>query len=350
MKALILIGGQGTRLRPFTCSTPKPMLPIANKPFLLYQLELIKKYGIKDVVFCVSYLEDCFKKYFGSGKRFGLNIEYTEEKIPLGTGGAVKNAQKYIDDTMVVFNGDVLTDLNIKELLGLHKARRSKITIGLVKVEDPTMFGLVETARNGRIERFIEKPSRDEVTCNTVNGGTYIFEPEVLDLIPAGQNYSLERGLFPQALDLKLPIYGFAYSGYWLDIGTIDKYLQAHIDILGGKTRFKVEGKTNKGVWKGTGVKVGKNVTFNAKALLGAGTSVKDLVQFYGKVSVGKNCRINKGAVLEDCVVLDNTVIGEGVRLKGCVIGSRCNIEPNVHVSAGSALGDNTLIRKFSRI
>ena len=232
MKAMILIGGFGTRLRPLTCNTPKPLLPVINKPFLLYQIELIKKHGIKDIILCMAYLPLEFKRYFGDGKKFGVNISYAIEKMPLGTGGAIKNAEKYVDCPVLIFNGDVLTDLDLTDLIKYHKQKKSKATITLVEVDDPTSFGLVETNKNGNILQFLEKPSANQITCNTINAGTYIFEPEILKEIPENTVYSVERGLFPNLLNKKYPFYGFVYSGYWIDIGTMEKYLQVHHDLM----------------------------------------------------------------------------------------------------------------------
>ena len=250
----------------------------------------------------------------------------------------------------MVFNGDIFTDLDIDQMYKYHKSNKSKLTIALVKVKDPTAFGLVETDKKGRIEKFLEKPSWEEVTCNTVNAGTYVVEPEMLDLIPEGHNYSLERGLFPKSLECGLPMYGFSYSGYWLDIGGVEKYLQANFDILSGNTRFKIDAKKQGGFFVQGDVRVGKNVSVEGRILLGRGCKVADWARFNGTVSLGRNCTVKKGAVLEDCVVLDNTVIGEGAKLCGCIIGSRCTVESNVCISKGSVLGDGTIASKFSRI
>jgi len=350
MKALILIGGLGTRLRPFTCFRPKPMLSIANKPFLMYQLELIKKHGIREVIFCVSYMNGYFKRYFGNGRRFGLKIYYTDEKVPLGTGGAVKNAERFIDETTVIFNGDILSDINLSAMARFHRARGSQLTIALVRVKDPTAFGLVETNRAGCIEKFIEKPSWDEITCNTVNAGIYMFEPGLLARIPAGHPYSLERGLFPHCQESGVPMHGYVYSGYWLDIGTVGQYLQAHFDILEGKNRFALSGRRRGTIWVGPRVHIDRQAVLNGRAVIGAGTRIQALAQIQGMVSVGADCLIKKGALLEDCVVLNHTVIGEGARLRRCIVGNGCRIEPHAQINAQVTLGDRTVIRRYSRV
>ncbi|MBN1822809.1 MAG: NDP-sugar synthase [Endomicrobiales bacterium] len=350
MKALILIGGFGTRLRPLTCSMPKPMLPIINRPFLEYQFRLLKKYGIRDVVLCVAYMPNDFRRHFGSGKKLGLNITYVHEKEPLGTGGAVKNAAKYINGPTFVLNGDILSDVNLKGMYDFHKSKKGLATIALARVKDPTMFGLVETDKKSKIERFIEKPSWDEVTCNTINAGFYIIEPNVLSFMPSGINYSIERGLFPTLLKEQLDIYGYVFRGYWLDIGTIDKYLQAHYDLINSGADFDMPGKMRQdNLWVGNKLKWGKNVDLNGRMVCGNNVNVGDFSQFIGNVCLGSNVRIGQGSVVSNSVILDNTVIGEGVRIEKSVIGKNCTIESSSSISANSAVGNKTVISRHSR-
>ncbi len=351
MKALILLGGLGTRLRPVTCKTPKPMMPILNRPALTYQLELLKKHKIKEVIFCLNYLHKNFKKFFGTGKNLGLKINYIKEKIPLGTGGAIKNAEKFITGTTIIFNGDILTDVNLQQVIKFHKTKKAVLTIVLVRVKDPTIYGLVETDNTGRILRFLEKPSWDEVTCNTINAGIYIFEPELLHYIPKGINYSVERGLFPLLLEKKKPVYGFISNSYWLDIGTIEKYLQAHHDILKGELKVSLPGKKlQNNVWVEKNVKIGSHINFDGKIVVGENTKIDDYVQLIGTISIGKNCHIRKGVIISDSVILDNTIIEEGAKIENSLIGKNCVIEPHALLGSGSALGDNSRITRFSRL
>jgi len=350
MKALILIGGYGTRLRPFTLKTPKPLLPLVNRPFLDYQLEAIRAAGIRDVVLSIAYHPDLFRQSLGDGRRYGLRFHYAEEKTPLGTGGAVKNAERFLDEPTVIFNGDVLTSLDLKALIRAHRERQAEVTIALTRVKDPTLYGLVETAEDGRIKRFLEKPSWDEVTTNTVNAGTYVFEPRVLGWIPPAISYSLERGLFPQLLAEGHRLFGFVHIGYWLDIGTVDKYLQAHLDVLEGKLPLTPPGEKNGRVWLDKAVHVGKEVSFEGRAVIGAHTKVGDFVRMGGGVVVGSGCEIGQGAVLSNCVILQGTKIGEGARLEGCVVGTDSRIEAHAVLGPGVALGDHSHVTKFSQL
>jgi len=349
MKALILLGGLGTRLRPLTCWTPKPLLTLLNKPELEYQIDLLKKHNIKEVVFCTGYLSKIFSKYFGTGRKFGLKIHYVYEKKPLGTGGAIKNSKKLIDTTTVIFNGDILTDLNLSEMLKFHKEKKALVTISLIRVKDPTAYGLVETNKKMQIERFLEKPSWDEVTCNTINAGTYIFEPEALDYIPSGVNYSVERGLFPLLLEKKKPVYGYISNNYWLDIGTVEKYLQAHYDLLKGEIKYKITGREiRKGVFAGKNVHISPEVEIDGRVVLGSNTKIEPYVQLTGLVSIGRNCVLKKGVQVIDSVILDRTVVGEGTRVERAIIGKNCRLEPHIYLNPGTALSDNSIVKRYS--
>lgn len=357
MKAIILLGGFGKRLRPFTCHTPKPLLPILNQPEVLYQLELLKMHKIREVIFCLNYLSKNFLNYFGSGKKFNLKIHYLYEKFPLGTGGAIKNAEKFFgQEPVIILNGDILTDINLTELIKFHKTKNAVLTITLVRVKDPTIYGLVETDSNNKILQFLEKPSWDEVTCNTINAGIYVFNPELLQYIPPGINYSVERGLFPLLVEKKKPVYGYIPTNcYWLDIGTVEKYLQAHSDILNGILKVKISGKKIKSpdggnLWIEKKVSLSRKASINAKAVIGENSTIESYVQFTGFVSIGRNCKINKGAQITNSVILDNTIIGEGVKIDQAVIGKNCRIDPNTVISNSSAIGDNTHITRFSQL
>lgn len=352
MIAVILIGGQGTRLRPFTLETPKPLLPVLNKPFLRYQFEILKAHGIKDVVLCTSYHPEAFRRAFGDGRSLGLRLRYVHEKQPLGTGGAIKNAELHLRDTVLALNGDVLNTLDITSFLKFHRRRRAELTIALTRVKDPTLYGLVLTDEEGRIRKFLEKPSWDEVETNTINAGAYLFEPDLLGFIPPGIPFSLERTLFPELLDRRRRAYGYVTPGYWIDIGTVSKYLQVHLDILAGHTPFQPPGVSrHKGLLLGPGVRLGKELTVNGdggRAVLGAKTVVGDFARFSGNVCVGPNCTIGKGASLENCVVLAGTKIGDGARLEGCVVGSNCRIGAQALLTKDSALAGGSSVHPHS--
>lgn len=325
MQALILIGGLGTRLRPLTCHQPKPLLPILNRPLLFHQLDLLKAHGIKELLLCTHYQSAQFKRALGTGSRWGLKIRYVDEKKPLGTGGAVKNAAPHIRGAFLVFNGDIFCHFDLKKLISFHRKNKACATLTLTRVKDPTQFGLIETDSAGKILRFLEKPSWDEVTTNTINAGAYVFEPEILPMIPNGIAYSLERGLFPHLLETKSRFYGFVNSGYWMDVGTTEKYLQIHLDLLQLKN-------AQRHVFTGPKVRI------------------EDFVQTEGHVCIGPGCLIGKGSTLKDCVILEGTKVGEGSRLERCVIGRHCLLEPHVQVGPGRVIGDHAKVTRFSRL
>jgi mannose-1-phosphate guanylyltransferase len=235
IKAVILVGGLGTRLKPLTLNTPKSMVPILNAPFLEHVLLRLRAYNIRNIVLALSHLAPSVSNYFGDGDNIGVELEYVVESSPLGTAGAVRNAAGHIEDTCIVMNGDIYTDLDIGAMLEFHRRYQSKVTIALTEVENPSAYGLVETRENERIHRFLEKPSPEQITTNRINSGTYIIEPGVLELIPPQQVYSFEKGLFPQLLANDEAVYAYADRSYWIDIGTPHKYHQLNRDLLRGK-------------------------------------------------------------------------------------------------------------------
>lgn len=339
MRAVILIGGMGTRLRPFTLSTPKPLLPVLNRPFLEYQFQILRRHGVKKVALCVSYRAEAFRRAFGDGRRLGLELSYVREKLPLGTGGAVKNAEPLLSGTTLVLNGDVLNAFDIGAFLRFHRARRAEISIALTRAKDPTLYGLVLTDEGGLVRRFLEKPSWDEVETNTINAGAYLFEPSVLGHIPAGVPYSLERGLFPERLAAGARLGGFVSPGYWIDIGTVDKYLQVHLDLLQGRTPFK----------PGADARPLRNPD-GARVAAGRGLKTAPFVRFGGAVSLGAGVRLGRGAQLSDCVVLDGAEIGDGARLERCVVGPRARVGTHAILGPGAALAGGSAVGDYSQL
>lgn len=340
MKAAILIGGQGTRLRPFTLESPKPLLPVLNRPFLEYQFRVLRNHGVTEAVLCTSYRAEDFKRAFGDGRRLGLKLRYVRETIPLGTGGALKNAEKYLGaGTSLILNGDVLNAFDIRAFLRFHRARRAEISIALSRVKDPTLYGLVLTDEKGYVRRFLEKPSWDEVETNTINAGAYLFEPSVFAHLPPGKVYSLERGLFPERLSVGAKLGGWVAPGYWIDIGTVEKYLQVHLDIMEGRTPFRA----------GDSARPLKKVT-DAKVSAGAGVKVAPFARFSGAVSLGRNVIIGRGASLTDCVVLDGAVVGDGARLERCVVGAKSHIGTHAILGPGTALAGGSRVGPYSQL
>lgn len=339
MRAVILIGGMGTRLRPFTLATPKPLLPVLNRPFLEYQFQVLSRHGVKEVVLCTSYRADSFRRAFGTGARLGLKISYVRERIPLGTGGALKNAEDLLKGTTLVLNGDVLNAFDLGAFLKFHRARKAEISIALTRVKDPTRYGLVITDEKGLVRRFLEKPSWDEVVSNSINAGAYLFEPSVLAHIPKGKPYSLERGLFPERLAEGARIAGYVAPGYWIDIGSVEAYLQVHLDLLGGLAPFK----------PGAKARPFKNQD-GARVTAGAGTRAAEFARFAGAVSLGAGVRVGRGASLTDCVVLDGARIGDGARLERCVVGPRARVGTHATLGPGAALAGGSSVGDYSQL
>src|SRR6187200_485939 len=238
MKAILLAGGKGTRLRPLTVHTPKPIVPILNRPFLYYQIDLLKQVPeIDEVILSLNYQPRRIEEIFGEGGGLGIRLRYVVEPMPLGTGGAIRYAGDSLTDSVVVFNGDVLTEVDLGAVIRLHRERKAKATIVLTPVDNPTAYGLVETETDGRIRRFLEKPKPDEITCNTINAGIYVLEPDTFDRIPKDVPWSIERSFFPSLIERGETFVAYVYRGYWIDIGTPDKYVQVHRDIMDGRFR-----------------------------------------------------------------------------------------------------------------
>ena len=332
MKALILIGGEGTRLRPLTLNTLKCMVPIVNRHFFEYQLALLKKYSIREVVLSICYLPDRIQKEIGSGKKYGMKIHYAKETTPLGTAGAIKNAEKYLDSTTIILNGDILTDIDLGKLTAYHRKKKALATIALHQVEDPSAYGLVITDKQSRIKRFLEKPKPSEITTDWINAGIYVFDKKVLEMIPAGMNVSVERETFPKAIKETAGLFAYKAKSYWLDIGKINKYKQANFDVLEG--RFK---SPFKGALKNNNVLVGRSTVFEGGS------------ELTGPLVIGAKCRIGDGARISHSILWDNTSIGNGVTIHDSIISSGCVIEDNCTLS-GAVIGGGTRVTRHSRL
>src|SRR6266576_2463771 len=258
MKAVVMAGGEGTRLRPLTSNQPKPMVPIVGKPCMEHIIELLRRHGFEDVIVTVAFLPQAIRSYFGGGETLGVDIGYWVEESPLGTAGSVKRAAGRLDDTFLVISGDALCDVDLTQLVEAHREKGASVTIGLKSVENPLEFGIVVTDEDGRVERFLEKPSWGQVFSDTINTGIYVLEPEVLKHVPTDRPYDFSKELFPLLLEMGRPIYGYVCEGYWQDIGNLDQYRQANFDALDEKVRLNVPGIKIRGdVWIGEGVESG---------------------------------------------------------------------------------------------
>src|SRR5262249_9769930 len=294
MKGLILAGGKGTRLRPLTINTPKPVVTVANAPFLLFQVDLMRSAGINEIILSLSYQPRKIEDLLKDGSDYGVWIRYAVEGAPLGTGGAFKNAEEHINSTAIVFNGDVLTDIDLSAVVARHRDKGAIATIVLTPVENPSAYGLVETSADGWIQRFIEKPGPDEITCNTINAGIYVLEPAVLKYMPKGEPYSFERGLFPTLLEHKEPVMSFISDKYRIDIGTPQKYLEVHQDILSKKF---VSARVSKSALDRAALPAGSIV--DDKSLIDQDVTIREGVRIENSV-IGKNCKIDAGVHIID--------------------------------------------------
>jgi len=327
LKAIILVGGEGTRLRPLTYDIPKAMVPVLNRPFLEHIIAYLKKYGVKDIILALSYLPGSIQDYFGEGSNLGVQLTYSVESSPLGTAGAVKNAEQYLDSTFVVLNGDVFTDLDIADMLAFHRHKGAKATIALTWVDNPCAFGVVETDSDGRVRRFIEKPSPDRVTTNWINAGIYILEPEVLEHVPAGSHYMFEKGLFPVLLELGDPVYGYPFSGYWLDMGTLEKYLRLNCDLLLSKAKSAlISGLSSNEVCCDKETIIHPSAKITGPVIIASRCRIGQRVNIKGPVVIGVDCCIGEDASLERAVLWRGVNIDAGAVLKQCIVGSSTNI------------------------
>ncbi|MDD5659278.1 MAG: NDP-sugar synthase [Actinomycetota bacterium] len=346
MKAVILAGGFGTRIRPLTYLNPKPMLPLVNKPFMHNFISWIKSHDIKDIILSTGYLPEIFENYFKEEKDLGIKMTFVTEEVPLGTCGAVKNVEDHLDnESFMVFNGDVLSDIDLNDMIRYHKDKKSDITIALTPVEDPTSYGLVPLDKDGRVEKFLEKPSWDEITTNLINAGTYIIERKLLDLVPEGENYSFERGLFPNALEIGYSIYGYVSNAYWLDLGTPEKYIQAHQDILNGKIKFDFPGEELfKNIYLGKFSKFSKESLKSGPIVVGENCVIEEGAVINPLTVIGSNCRICKGSHISRSIIFDGCQIEEGCIIKDSILSYNVKIGRKVVIDNNSVIGDNTLI------
>jgi mannose-1-phosphate guanylyltransferase len=344
MKGLILAGGKGTRLRPLTLNTPKPVVPVANSPFLLFQIDLMRSAGIDEIILSLSYQPRKIEDLLKDGSDYGVWIRYAVEGTPLGTGGAFKNAEEHIDSTAVVFNGDVLTDIDLAAVVAHHRKKGAVATIVLTPVENPSAYGLVETNPDGWIQRFIEKPGPDEITCNTINAGIYVLEPSVLKYMPKGEPYSFERGLFPTLLEHKEPVLSFISANYWIDIGTPQKYLEVHHDILSNK--FASPRVAKSALDRAT---LPGGTVVDEKSLIDQDVTIREGVRIENSV-IGKNCKIDVGVHVVDSVLWSGTTIDADARIVGSLVGKGCYIGRSANLRSGVVLGDKSVVTDFSSL
>lgn len=348
MKAVIMAGGFGTRIQPLTMNMPKPMIPLANRPIMLHIVELLKKHGITELVMLLYHQPEVIKNFFGDGSEYGVRITYVTPQMDLGTAGAVKAAAPYLDKRFMVISGDLLTDFDLSEIVRFHEKRKASATITLTPVKDPLQFGVVITDKEQRIVKFLEKPGWGEVFSDTINTGIYVLEPEVLELIPEGENRDWSKDVFPAMLEEKAPLFGYSVKGYWADIGNTDAYLESCRDIMSGKVTVGIDEQPS---------------PLKSRVFLGTDTAVAaaDLALLEGMVVIGdnsqilgrarlKNCMIGRNCVIEDevdlenMVVWDNVFIKRGCSIKGAAVCHKVRLGPGASIEDGAVIGDETTI------
>lgn len=345
MQALILAGGKGTRLRPLTAHIPKPIVPICNRPFLLYQIDMLRRAGVTDIALCLSYQPSKIEHLLGDGSEFGVRLRYTVEPQAMGTAGAYKFAAALITEPTIVFNGDILTDLDLKAVIREHQDRAAAATVVLQNVPDPRAYGLVETEDDGRVRCFREKPKTPaEITTNNINAGTYILEPHILDYIPAGQVYSFEYNLFPSLLEKGERFYAhIPKRTYWLDIGTPERYAQAHYDLLNNNiARIHVANRQDAS-------EIAPTAEVDAHSLVGEGCTIKAGASIINS-TLGPNCFVEERACIKDSVIWGHTRISANATVEGALVGRGCHIGRFVQVGAGAALGDKTTLTDYTQV
>lgn len=343
-----MAGGFGTRLRPLTMTSPKPMVPVANKPMMHHIVNLLKQHGVQDVVSLLYFQPDKIKDYFKDGSEFGISMKYVAAEADYGTAGSVKNAYQHLTDRFIIISGDVLTDFDITKALEYHDKQKSMATILLTRVTNPIQFGIVMTEEDGRITRFLEKPSWGQVFSDTINTGIYILEPEVLDLIPYQKDFDFSKDLFPLMLRNNLPLYGFTCEGYWRDIGNLNEYQQASLDILNKTVAIENVGtEIRPGVFVGSNCSIGDQVEFIGGSIIGNNVVIENGSSVVTSI-IGDSCLLKSGSKVTRSVIWSNAIIGsfatvtEDVLCHNIIIGDSAIVSENVFIADNCTIGENS--------
>ncbi|HEY9880105.1 MAG TPA: mannose-1-phosphate guanyltransferase [Leptolyngbyaceae cyanobacterium] len=347
-----MAGGSGTRLRPLTCDLPKPMVPILNRPIAEHIVNLLKRNGITEVIATLHYLPDIMRDYFQGGQDFGVQMTYAvEEDQPLGTAGCVKNIAELLDDTFLVISGDAVTDFDLQAAIRFHREKGSKATLVLTRVPNPIEFGVVITDEEGRIKRFLEKPSTSEIFSDTVNTGTYILEPEVLDYLPENQECDFSKDLFPLLLAKEEPLYGYIAEGYWCDVGHLEAYREAQYDALERKVALDLEyAEISPGLWVGQNTYIDSTATLHPPVLIGNNCRIGARVNIEPGTVIGDNVTIGNDADLKRPIVWSGAIIGDEVNLRACTISRGVRIDRRSHVLEGAVVGPLSNIGEEAQI
>ncbi len=356
MQALILAGGEGTRLRPLTSTIPKPVVPLVERPFIAYMIQWLRGHGVDDVILACGFMAEAVRAVLGDGRSLGVSLRYVEEPEPLGTGGALKYAEDLLDERFLMLNGDCLTDVDLTAQMRMHERTGARLTLGLIAVEDPSAYGLVRCDGDGAVTEFLEKPGPEEIDTNMVSLGAYVVEREILSSMPpAGSRVSIERDVFPKLVGDGL--YGYGASGYWLDIGTPERYLQATYEILEGEVRTEVGARLARagGVLR-EGDSSAVEGAVHGPAVVGDRCRVHPSATIGPLTVLGSGVTVAAGAHVDASVVLDGASVGEGTRISGSIVGagarvgSRCRVEGRAILGEGVAVGDRNVLQAGIRL
>jgi mannose-1-phosphate guanylyltransferase / phosphomannomutase len=346
VKAVVMAGGEGTRLRPMTANQPKPMLPVANRPIMEHVLRLLKRHGFDETIVTVQFLAALVRNYFGDGEEFGMSLQYATEEMPLGTAGSVRNAEDALrDEPFLVISGDALTDMDLTAMVNFHKEKGALVTVGLARMPNPLEFGIVITQEDGRIQRFLEKPTWGQVFSDTVNTGVYVMEPEVLAEVPPGQMADWSADVFPKLLKRGAPLFGYISDGYWEDVGTHESYFKAQADVLARRVQTDIAGfEVSPGVWVAEGAEVDTDAVLTGPLCIGDYAKIEAGAQLREYTVIGSNVVVKEGAFLHRAVVHNNVYVGQGVNLRGCVIGKNTDVMRLARIEEGAIVGDECVI------
>ncbi|HOY65427.1 MAG TPA: sugar phosphate nucleotidyltransferase [Candidatus Ozemobacteraceae bacterium] len=354
MNAVIMAGGFGTRLRPITCNIPKPMVPLANMPMMEHIVNLLKKYDLKQIVSVLYFQPEVITKHFGDGSDFGIKMDYVMATADFGTAGSIKNSEDHLKGKrFIIISGDVLTDFDLSAAIRFHEERKSMATIVLTRVANPLEYGVVITANDGKIERFLEKPSWGEVFSDTINTGIYILEPEIFEHIPAKTEFDFSKNLFPLMLKEKLPLYGYIAEGYWKDIGDINEYRLAHRDVLNGNVHVQIPGERlnviGRDVWVGANTKMGKRVNLKGGVIIGANCTIEDGVELENCI-IGDGCTVKGGARIFDSVIWEQVYVGNKAHITENIIGSNTQVRDGATLESGVVISEECRIGEHSTV
>lgn len=345
MKAVVMAGGEGSRLRPLTIERPKPMVPIVNKPVMAHIFELLKRYGITEVIVTVQYLANLIQDYFEDGSSLGMRIHYSVEETPLGTAGSVKNAQHLLDDTFLIISGDALTNFNLPKLIEYHKKANTLATLALYTLPNPVEYGVITLNNDGQITRFQEKPGRGSVMSDHVNTGIYVLEPEILDYFDFNTPFDFASNLFPLVHEQGQPLYGYVAEGYWCDVGNIPEYMRATADALAGKVDgLNLGHYLGNGIWAGRDVEIAPSAHLEGPIYLGNSVQIKSGAVIRGPTVIRDYTVVDDKAQIDRSILWRNCYIGERVQISGAVVLRQCSLKANATVFEGAVIGDGTII------